>query len=118
MTPDQIKDLKKLYGNTDDSTMAAYLRVSVSEVHRVAAQLSLGKDKKTFPVRTMPRWKADETATLKELYPSMPNQEIAQRLGRTVKSVVSKAHNLKLKKTLERLTEMGQQNVKLRRDRQ
>ena len=44
--------------------------------------------------------------------------EAARRLGRSVKSVVSKAHHLGLRKNPERLVEMGRENVGLRyRDR-
>ena len=51
---------------------------------------------------------------LRRLYPEEPNLSIAQRLNRSVKSIVSKAHHLGLRKELERLQEMGRQNVSLR----
>ena len=44
------------------------------------------------------------------------NLELARTLGRSVKSVVSKAHNLGLKKDRERLRQMGRENVRLRYD--
>jgi len=40
--------------------------------------------------------------------------ELARRLGRSVKSVVSKAHNLGMKKSDDRLREMGRENVSVR----
>ena len=41
-------------------------------------------------------------------------EDIALKLDRSVKSVVSKAHNLGLKKDPDRLREMGRENVSLR----
>ncbi|MDP7559887.1 MAG: hypothetical protein QF745_05045, partial [Planctomycetota bacterium] len=55
---------------------------------------------------------------LRNLYPTTPNLEIAQNLNRSVKSVVSKAHDLKLKKSQERLQSMGRENVSLRYEKQ
>ena len=60
-----------------------------------------------------PEWRVD---VLRELYPH-PEPEIAKRLGRSVKSVVSKAHALDLKKNPDRLREMGRQTVALRHQR-
>ena len=62
----------------------------------------------------MPRWKKDELQLLRERYPAHSNLSIAQDLNRSVKSVVSKAHNLGLKKDPARLREMGRENVSLR----
>ena len=65
----------------------------------------------------MPRWSADELNQLREIYPKLSNLEIAKTLGRSVKSIVSKAHSMRLKKDKARLREMGQENVQLRQDR-
>ena len=62
----------------------------------------------------MPRWTQEELDLLKREYATQSNLEIAQRLGRSVKSVVSKAHHLGLKKSTERLRDMGRENVSLR----
>jgi DNA-binding NarL/FixJ family response regulator len=62
----------------------------------------------------MPRWNASELEVLRALYPTRSNLEIALELQRSVKSVVSKAHHLGLKKEIERLREMGRENVRLR----
>ena len=64
----------------------------------------------------MPRWSDRELALLADKYPDQPNLEIARLLGRSVKSVVSKAHNLNLKKSPRRLRNMGRENVSLRYD--
>jgi hypothetical protein len=62
----------------------------------------------------MPRWSQAELDILREEYPTQPNLELAQKLDRSVTSVVSKAHNMGLKKSSERLREMGRENVSLR----
>jgi hypothetical protein len=62
----------------------------------------------------MPRWRNDELELLRRDYPVQSNLELARRLGRSVKSVVSKAHHLGLKKSSERLRSMGRENVSLR----
>ena len=62
----------------------------------------------------MPRWAAEELEALKRDYARRSNLEIARRLGRSVKSIVSKAHHLRLKKSFERLRDMGRKNVSLR----
>lgn len=111
---DIVNKLKERYGTTDDATLAKELGISVAEIEFLATQLALGKDKRHFKNQRMPRWTASELDKLRDLYPSTPNVEIARQLGRTTKSVVSKAHKLGLKKTAERLEEMGRQNVKER----
>ena len=42
-------------------------------------------------------------------YPVLSNLDLARMLGRSVKSVVSKAHHLGLKKSSERLRDMGKE---------
>lgn len=118
LSPDKLREFKRLYGTTKDARLADDFGLSMSQVKRLAIQLALGKDKRVFPIEKMPRWTHEQVTLLTELYPMTPNEEIARQLGRTVKSVVAKAHNLKLRKDPERLRQMGQQNVKLRRDRQ
>jgi hypothetical protein len=62
----------------------------------------------------MPRWTEEEIAKLRDMYPGESNLHIAQVLARSVKSIVSKAHNMGLKKDPSRLREMGRENVSLR----
>ena len=82
--------------------------------------LALAKDKAFLrridqkSVTRMPRWTDQELDVLRELYPLLPNLEIAQKLNRSVKSVVSKAHNMGLRKDPKRLRQMGRENVSLR----
>lgn len=66
------------------------------------------------PSTRMPRWRAEELDVLREDYPNQSNVDLARRLGRSVKSVVSKAHHLGLSKSSDRLREMGRENVSAR----
>jgi len=43
-------------------------------------------------------WTADEVALLKELYPTSPTDELAQRLGRSLASVKHRAYSLGVKR--------------------
>jgi len=111
---------KRIYGTRSDEDLGVIFGRPVEEVARYAARLCLAKDK-AFLKRVsgegatrMPRWSDEELNLLRELYPSSANMEIAKRLGRSVKSIVSKAHHIGLKKDPERLREMGRQNVSLR----
>ena len=62
----------------------------------------------------MPHWDAAEVKTLKRMYAMSSNLVIARELQRSIKSVVSKAHHLHLRKTPQRLREMGRENVRVR----
>jgi len=121
---DEVAAFKRLYGTRSDEDLALVFGRRIDLVKRTAEELCLSKDKAflkrhadaTKAVK-MPRWSHGELGRLTELYPSTPNLEIARELGRSVKSVVSKAHHLGLKKDKARLRQMGQQNVKLRYER-
>lgn len=116
----EIAEFKRLYGTRTDEDMALIFGRSVESVKRLGARYCLAKDKAFVRKLTgssatrMPRWTEAEVERLKDLYPRQSNLEIAQALNRSVKSVVSKAHNLGLKKEVERLREMGRENVSLR----
>ena len=117
---DDVARFKKIYGTRDDVDLAVVFGRSEEDVRKLAAKYKLAKDKayrrkKEGEAATrMPRWSAAEVEILKQMYPDEANLDIAQRLDRTVKSVVSKAHNLGLKKSNERLQRMGRENVSLR----
>jgi hypothetical protein len=124
-TQEDVADLKRLHGTRTDRDIARVFQRPEASVTAMAAELCLAKDKAfvrrrateaTPPVR-MPRWSAEEVVVLKEIYALSSNLEIAQRLDRSVKSVVSKAHGLGLRKDHSRLVEMGVKNVSLRHDR-
>jgi len=121
---DDLGLFKRVYGTRADEDLAILFGRRVSEVQKKARDLRLAKDK-AFLRRSrsaeettrMPRWRKDELAILRELYPHSSNLEIARKLDRSVKSVVSKAHNMGLRKDPSRLSEMGRQNVSLRYSR-
>lgn len=117
-------EFKRLYGTRADEDLALIFGRQLPVVQALAAELCLSKDKGFMRRRTagetrtkMPRWSAEELAQLREVYPKLSNLEIAKVLGRSVKSIVSKAHSMRLKKDKARLREMGQENVQLRQDR-
>jgi hypothetical protein len=68
--------------------------------------------------RKRPRWTREEISTLKRLYRSESNANIARELGRSVSSVVFKGYRLGLSKGIRRLKEMGRENINKRWHRQ
>ena len=119
-TQEEIAEFKRLYGTRTDEDLALIFGRGLESVKRLGARYCLAKDKAFVRRLTgssatrMPRWSPSEIEKLKQLYPDHSNLDIAQMLNRTVKSVVSKAHNLGLKKDSDRLREMGRENVSLR----
>lgn len=119
-TQEEIAEFKRLYGTRTDEDLAVIFGRSIDAVKRLGARYCLAKDKAFVRRLTgssatrMPRWSAEEIALLTTIYPLEANLDIAQKLNRSVKSIVSKAHNLGLKKADERLEEMGRENVSLR----
>lgn len=117
----EINDLKRLYGTRSDEDLSLIFGRTVDSIKRMAQRLCIAKDKAFLRRQSggaqatrMPRWKKEELDVLRRMYPTQSNLEIAQRLDRSVKSVVSKAHNMGLKKDPARLREMGRENVSLR----
>ena len=119
-TQEEIAEFKRLYGTRTDDDLAVVFGRTLEAVKRLGARYCLAKDKAFVRKLTgsaatrMPRWTAPEIEELKVIYPTTSNLEIAQKLNRSVKSVVSKAHNLGLKKEVDRLREMGRENVAMR----
>lgn len=119
-TQEEVVEFKRLYGTRTDDDLAVIFGRSLDAVKRLGARYCLAKDKAFVRRLTgssatrMPRWSAEEIALLTTIYPLEANLDIAQKLNRSVKSIVSKAHNLGLKKADERLEEMGRENVSLR----
>ncbi len=119
-TQDEVAEFKRLYGTRTDDDLAIIFGRTLESVKRLGARYCLAKDKAFVRRMTgsaatrMPRWHPDEITQLREIYPVSSNLDIAQKLNRSVKSVVSKAHNLGLKKEADRLREMGRENVSMR----
>ena len=117
---DEVVTFKRLYGTRTEADLAVVFGRTEESVQRLALKLCLAKDKAFVRKRQgtastkMPRWSDTEITRLREMYKTDSNLEIALDLQRSVKSVVSKAHNLGLKKSSDRLQEMGRQNVDLR----
>ncbi len=116
---EDLQRLKRLYGTRSNEDLSVILGRPVTDIEAMAAELCLAKDKSFLrrhgevPAR-MPRWSRNEVALLRRLYPTHSNLEIARQLNRTVKSVVSKAHDLGLRKSRQRLQRMGRENVRVR----
>ena len=116
----EIAEFKRVYGTRTDEDLTRIFGRTHESVSRLAQKLKLAKDKGFLrklngaATTKMPRWTEAELARLKELYATHSNLDIAGALERSVKSVVSKAHNLGLKKDPGRLREMGRENVSLR----
>lgn len=119
-TREEVARFKRIYGTRTDEDLSRIFGRGVEAVRKLSEKLALAKDKAFLrraggeAATRMPRWTDEELEKLRTLYPVHSNLEIARALDRSVKSVVSKAHHLRLKKDVSRLREMGRQNVSLR----
>ena len=115
-----VQTLKRFYGTRVDSDLVVILGRSPESILAKADDLCHAKDKgfrrrkEGVGTTRMPRWSEEQLELLREMYPESCNLDIAQRLNRSEKSVVSKAHSLGLKKSKLRLRTMGQENVNKR----
>jgi len=122
-TSADLQILKRYYGTRASEDVSLILGRPIDRIEEKAKELCLAKDKgyqrragSRTPVK-MPRWRPEEVEELKSLYLEQDNLTIADHLNRTVKSVVSKAHDLGLRKSSIRLEKMGRQNVRARYDK-
>jgi len=119
-TREEVAQFKLIYGSRTDDDLARIFARNIEEVRRLARERGLSKDKAFMKklrgegTTRMPRWKQEDLAILRASYADGSNLEIARVLGRSVKSVVSTAHRLGLKKSPDRLHVMGQTNVRAR----
>lgn len=115
LTPMQVNDFKRFYGGVPDDDLVAYFGLTRERLHEAAERFMLSKDKALMAkmrVKTaMPRWSDHDIEELRRMYADTSNLELARLLGKSVKSVVSKAHNLGIKKSPEYLRAMGRENV-------
>jgi hypothetical protein len=117
-TRESLAAIKKFYGSRTNIDLELILGMPAKQIEEKAAELSMAKDKKfssstigTSTGTRMPRWTAEDVETLKRMHGTASNSEIAQHLGRTTKSITSKANSLGLYKTAEHLRQMGRDNV-------
>ena len=117
-TRESLATIKKFYGSRTNIDLELILGMPAKQIEEKAAELSMAKDKKfssstigTSAGTRMPRWTAEDVETLKRMHGTASNGEIAQHLGRTTKSITSKANALGLYKTAEHLRQMGRDNV-------
>ncbi|MBC8405467.1 MAG: hypothetical protein H8E15_09585 [Planctomycetes bacterium] len=121
---EDLQLLKRHYGTRSSVDLVVILGRPEADIEEKASEFRLAKDK-GFQRRRgtgkrvrMPRWTKDDVEKLAQLYPDTPNLDIAHALNRTLKSAVSKAHDLGLKKSSSRLRDMGRENVRLRYQKQ
>jgi hypothetical protein len=108
-------ELRRLYGSETNENLARRFGRSVGDIEHRATELALRKNKAAFKGTTrMPRWTSEQVSHLRDHYADTPNLTLALELGRSVKSVVSKAHHLGLHKSEARLASMGRENVAFR----
>lgn len=101
--------LRERYGRHADFDLARVLGRDADEIAVEAARLCLGKDRRTElprPAR-MPRWTEEEVELLRREFSIRATREIARQLGRTTQSVSSKAKQLGLRKSVDRLRSAG-----------
>lgn len=119
--------LRQCYSSRADWAIRLVLGRGLPVIRRRARQMCLGKDRRieSVPVplleklvvirphapSRMPRWTATEIEQLENLYHDTSNLEIAKILGRSVKSVIAKANEMGLRKSVDRLRQMGRENV-------
>lgn len=122
-TSAEMAGFKRIYGSRTDEALALIFGRSPGEIRRFAREHGLSKSK-AFSRKLsgknatrMPRWQLDELAIFERNYATRSNLELARWLGRSVKSVASKASALNLRKSSERLREMGRVNVEARHRR-
>lgn len=120
LTREEMARFKRIYGTRTDEDLALIFERGEAEIRRLALEQRLSKDKAFMrklageAATRMPRWKQEELDAIRRDYPNQPNVELARRLGRSVKSVVSKANRMRLCKSADRLHEMGRENVSAR----
>lgn len=112
MKQSQLSEFKRAYSSSTNDDLGERFTMSLSVVRRLAVQHGLSKDKRAFPgTQKMPRWTSDDVQHLFDYYEDESNLELAKALGRSVKSIVAKAHMMGLKKSKARLQQMGVDNV-------
>ncbi len=110
----EVAVLKASFGSVSNWMIAEVMRREVGDIEIKGDQLSLRKSKVNFSGTVMPRWTSRQLDRLVELHPKHSNLYIAQRIGRSEKSVASKACDLRLRKSKGHIRETSRQNIAVR----
>ncbi len=98
-TETDVARLVKLYPKTSNKDLAAEFGRPVWGIIGKARGLGLKKDYISSHLRQLSAaWSTEEEATLIELFPTTPNEEIAERIGRGLGAIAKKAAKLGLRK--------------------
>ncbi|MSU37222.1 MAG: hypothetical protein EXS36_19435 [Pedosphaera sp.] len=117
-TPSEIQTLQRVYGSNTKERLARILRRSVDSIEHQARNCQLSKNKvfvkkhRGKGVYKMPRWTHKDVKMLRRIYANVSNLEVARTFDRSVSSVVSQAHKLRLYKSARRLQGMGRANIR------
>lgn len=105
-TPMEIQILERFYGSIPVQEIADKLHRTYTSVLAKAHTLKLGKARM--------RWSPLEIQILERFYSTIPSSAIADKLHRTERSVSRKAAKMGLRKSPERVRQMGAENVEHR----
>lgn len=98
-TETDIARLVKLYPKTSNKDLAVEFGRPILGVIGKARGLGLKKDYTSNHLRQQSAaWSSEEEETLIELFPTTPNEEIAERIGRGLGAIAKKAAKLGLRK--------------------
>lgn len=120
-TSEEVCEFKARYSGRDDEALSLIFGRPVWRIERLARELHLSKDK-VFVRRVrgegatrMPRWTDADVQTLRDNYPRLPGVALARLMGRSLRSINSKAGQLQLRKSPECLSEMGRTNIRMKK---
>ena len=117
-TRSEVQKLQRVYGSNSKERLARILRRSVASIEHQARHCQLAKNKvfvkkhRGQGVYKMPRWTPVQVKMLRRIYANLSNLEVARILERSVASVVSQAHTLRLRKSVRRMQGMGRENIR------
>ncbi|MCX6876270.1 MAG: hypothetical protein NTW21_21055 [Verrucomicrobia bacterium] len=117
-TRSEVQQLQRIFGSNSNERLARILRRSVASIQHQARRYQLAKNKvfvkkhRGQGVYKMPRWTPEQVKMLRRIYANLSNLEVARILERSVASVVSQAHVLRLRKSVRHLQGMGRENIR------
>jgi hypothetical protein len=102
-TEAEVSRLTRLYPITPDKDLSIQFSRSVWGIKGKARQLGLKRDysggyQRQYPL-SCSRWSTEEMSLLMELFPSTTNEQIAEKIGRTIDAIANKARKMGLRKT-------------------